>query len=350
MTLVSTLITELMEKTSVMIPRIEAPEHRPLWQQLLSQGIRSSDELLALLEIDPNELEFMPVAGDFPLRVPRGFVKRMARGDSHDPLLLQVLPTAAEAAQSPGYHYDPLGEQRAMPVPGLLHKYRGRALLTVTGACAIHCRYCFRRHFPYGDANPAFGNMQESLSYLKQHTDIHEIILSGGDPLMLSDARLQSMTEQLAGIPQLQTLRVHTRLPIVLPERVDQGLLEWLGRQSLQIVIVVHCNHPNEIDMSVKTALQRLRNAGVTLLNQSVLLHGINDDAATLTRLSEYLFAAGVLPYYLHLLDKVQGAAHFAVDPKTAKEIHKKMSAALPGYLVPRLVRDIPGQPGKTPL
>jgi EF-P beta-lysylation protein EpmB len=339
-----------MEKTSVIIPRIEAPEHRPFWQQLLSQGIRSSDELLALLKIDPAESDIQSPDGEFPLRVPRGFANRMTRGDSQDPLLLQVLPTAVESVATPGYDYDPLGELCAMPAPGLLHKYRGRALLTVTGACAIHCRYCFRRHFPYGDANPAFGNMQESLSYLKQHTDIHEIILSGGDPLMLSDARLQSMTEQLAGIPQLQTLRVHTRLPIVLPERVDQGLLEWIGRQSLQIVIVVHCNHPNEIDMSVKTALQRLRNAGVTLLNQSVLLHGINDDAATLTRLSEYLFAAGVLPYYLHLLDKVQGAAHFAVDPKTAKEIHKKMSAALPGYLVPRLVRDIPGQPGKTPL
>jgi EF-P beta-lysylation protein EpmB len=312
-----------MEKPSVIIPRIEAPEHRPFWQQLLSQGIRSSDELLALLKIDPAESDIQSPDGEFPLRVPRGFANRMTRGDSQDPLLLQVLPTAVESVAPPGYDYDPLGELCAMPAPGLLHKYRGRALLTVTGACAIHCRYCFRRHFPYGDANPAFGNMQESLSYLKQHTDIHEIILSGGDPLMLSDARLQSMTEQLAGVPQLRTLRVHTRLPIVLPERVDQGLLEWIGRQSLQIVIVVHCNHPNEIDMSVKTAL---------------------------TRLSEYLFAAGVLPYYLHLLDKVQGAAHFAVDPKTAKEIHKKMSAALPGYLVPRLVRDIPGQPGKTPL
>ena len=339
-----------MEKTTVIIPRIEAPEHRPFWQQLLSQGIRSSDELLALLEIDPAETGIQPSDGEFPLRVPRGFTNRMTRGDSHDPLLLQVLPTAVESVETPGYDYDPLGELRAMPAPGLLHKYRGRALLTVTGACAIHCRYCFRRHFPYGDANPANGNMQESLYYLRQHPDIHEIILSGGDPLMLSDARLQSLTEQLACVPQLQTLRVHTRMPIVLPERVDQGLLEWIGRQRLQIVIVVHSNHPNEIDMSVTTALQRLRSAGVTLLNQSVLLHGINDDAATLTRLSESLFTAGVLPYYLHLLDKVQGAAHFAVDPETAKEIHVTLRAALPGYLVPRLVRDIPGQPGKTPL
>jgi len=339
-----------MEKTSVIIPRIETPEHRPLWQQLLAQGIRSSDELLALLEVDPAELETPPPGGDFPLRVPRSFVNRMTRGDSHDPLLLQVLPTAAESVQSPGYHSDPLGELRAMPVPGLLHKYRGRALLTVTGACAIHCRYCFRRHFPYSDANPVTAGMQESLRYLRQQVDIHEIILSGGDPLTLNDARLQSLTEQLAGVPQLQTLRIHTRLPVVLPERVDQGLLEWIARQSLQVVIVVHCNHPNEIDPSVSKALQRLRSTGATLLNQSVLLHGINDAAATLIRLSESLFAAGVLPYYLHLLDKVQGAAHFAVDPDSAREILATMRAALPGYLVPRLVRDIPGQPGKTPL
>ena len=215
-----------------------------------------------------------------------------------------------------------------MPAPGLLHKYRGRALLTVTGACAIHCRYCFRRHFPYSDANPANGNLQDSLDYLRQHTDIHEIILSGGDPLTLSDARLQSLTEQLAAVPQLHTLRIHTRLPVVLPERVDPGLLAWIGRQRLQVVIVVHSNHPNEIDLSVTTALQRLRSAGVTVLNQSVLLHGINDDAATLIRLSESLFAAGVLPYYLHLLDKVQGAAHFAVI-RTLRERYMQRESSI---------------------
>jgi EF-P beta-lysylation protein EpmB len=339
-----------MEKTSVIIPRIEAPEHRPLWQQLLSQGIRSSEELLALLEIDPAKLKTPPPGGDFPLRVPRGFANRMTRGNSRDPLLLQVLPTAAESVQSPGYQCDPLGELHAMPAPGLLHKYRGRALLTVTGACAIHCRYCFRRHFPYSDANPVNGNLQGSLDYLGQHTDIHEIILSGGDPLTLTDARLQSLTERLAAIPQLHTLRIHTRLPVVLPERVDTGLLAWIGRQSLRVVIVVHCNHPNEIDASVITALQQLRSAGVTLLNQSVLLHGVNDDAATLVRLSEALFAAGVLPYYLHLLDKVQGAAHFAVTRETAQDLLAALRASLPGYLVPRLVRDIPGQDSKTPL
>jgi EF-P beta-lysylation protein EpmB len=339
-----------MEKTSVIIPRIDAPEHIPVWQQVLSRSIRSSNELLALLELNPEEMEILPAGLDFPLRVPHGFAKRMARGNSRDPLLLQVLPVAAESAQSPGYHCDPLGELQAMPAPGLLHKYRGRALLTITGACAIHCRYCFRRHFPYSKANPANGNLQECLDYLGQEPDIHEIILSGGDPLMLSDARLQALTEQLAGVSQLRTLRIHTRLPIVLPERVDQGLLDWIGRQDLRVVIVVHCNHPNEIDSSVAKALQQLRSADVTLLNQSVLLKGVNDDAATLIRLSESLFAAGVLPYYLHQLDKVQSAAHFAVDPDSARDIIAMMSASLPGYLVPRLVQDVPGQPCKTPL
>jgi len=337
-----------MEKTSVIIPRIEAPEHRPQWQQLLSQGIRSSEELLAHLEIDPAKLKIQPPGGDFPLRVPRGFANRMARGDSRDPLLLQVLPTAAESVQSPGYQRDPLGELHAMPAPGLLHKYRGRALLTVTGACAIHCRYCFRRHFPYSDANPVNDNLQYSLDYLRQQTDIHEIILSGGDPLTLSDARLQSLTEKLATIPHLHTLRIHTRLPVVLPERVDTGLLAWIDRQSLRVVIVVHCNHPNEIDPSVMTALQQLRSAGATLLNQAVLLHGVNDDSATLIRLREVLFAAGVLPYYLHQLDKVQGAAHFAVSQEAARDLLAALRASLPGYLVPRLVRDIPGQHSKT--
>jgi len=337
-----------MEKTSVIIPRIEAPEHRPQWQQLLSQGIRSSEELLAHLEIDPAKLKIQPPGGDFPLRVPRGFANRMARGDSRDPLLLQVLPTAAESVQSPGYQRDPLGELHAMPAPGLLHKYRGRALLTVTGACAIHCRYCFRRHFPYSDANPVNDNLQYSLDYLRQQTDIHEIILSGGDPLTLSDARLQSLTEKLATIPHLHTLRIHTRLPVVLPERVDTGLLAWIDQQSLRVVIVVHCNHPNEIDPSVMTALQQLRSAGATLLNQAVLLHGVNDDSATLIRLSEALFAAGVLPYYLHQLDKVQGAAHFAVSQEAARDLLAALRASLPGYLVPRLVRDIPGQHSKT--
>jgi len=335
-------------KTAVMIPRIPDPEHRPPWQDLLAGAVRSSDELLRLLEIDPARLGTRPVACGFPLRVPRGFVDRMARGDIHDPLLRQVLPVDAETLPVEGYVPDPLHELAAMPSPGLLHKYRGRALLTVTGACAVHCRYCFRRHFPYPDANPAGEHWDMAIAYLARHPDIHEIILSGGDPLSLSDKRLQALTERLCALPHLHTLRIHSRLPVVLPERVDDGLLAWITRQRLSVVLVVHCNHPNEIDAAVHMAMQRLTRTGATLLNQSVLLRGVNDDAGTLIRLSETLFAAGILPYYLHRLDRVQGAAHFEVGTERARALMGAVHAALPGYLVPRLVEEIPGKPGKT--
>ncbi|HAJ91849.1 MAG TPA: EF-P beta-lysylation protein EpmB [Gammaproteobacteria bacterium] len=333
-----------------MIPRIQTPEHRPVWQTLLAQAVKSTDELLTLLQIDPAQLKTRPLTDNFPLRVPHGFVQRMNKGDSRDPLLLQVLPVQQETVATDGWLCDPLEELDAMPVPGLLHKYRGRALLTVTGACAIHCRYCFRRHFPYADANPTSDHWQPSIKYIEQHPDITELILSGGDPLTLTDARLQSLTDRLADIEHLHTLRIHTRLPIVLPERVDAGLLAWLASQRQKLVMVVHSNHPNEVDAAVIDAMSQLSRAGVTLLNQSVLLQGVNDTATTLINLSERLFAAGVLPYYLHQLDRVQGAAHFDVDTATARKLIAEVSACLPGYLVPRLVQEIPGMPGKTPL
>ena len=333
-----------------MIPRIQTPEQRPRWQALLAQAVKSTDELLKLLQIDPAHLKTRPLTDNFPLRVPHGFVQRMNKGDSLDPLLLQVLPVQQETVATTGFLRDPLEELDTMPVPGLLHKYRGRALLTVTGACAIHCRYCFRRHFPYADANPASDHWQASINYIEQHPDITELILSGGDPLTLTDARLQTLTDGLASIDHLRTLRIHTRLPIVLPERVDAGLLSWLATQRLKLVMVVHCNHPNEIDAGVIDAMHRLSRAGVVLLNQSVLLRGINDTPTTLIDLSESLFAAGVMPYYLHQLDKVQGAAHFEVDTATARKLIAGVSACLPGYLVPRLVQETPGMSGKTPL
>jgi EF-P beta-lysylation protein EpmB len=333
-----------------MIPRIHSPEHRPAWQTLLQASVKSSDELLRLLEIDPATLNIRPLASNFPLRVPPGFVDRMVRGDSNDPLLRQVLPVLEESREAAGYGCDPLDEHASMATPGLLHKYHGRALLTLTGSCAINCRYCFRRHFPYSEANPTTNNRARALAYLRQHPDITEIILSGGDPLMLPDSRLRPLAMQLADIPQLQTLRIHTRLPIVLPERIDDDLLSWVRDVPLQVVMVVHCNHPNEIDPAVQQAMQRLAQAGVTLLNQSVLLRDVNDDAATLVRLSRALFSAGVLPYYLHQLDRVQGATHFEVDTATACNLARELSAALPGYLVPRLVRELPGSPGKMPL
>lgn len=335
---------------AAMIPRIPDPEHRSAWQLELARAVRSTDELLRLLDIDPAAGRVRPLVGDFPLRVPRGFVARMARGDINDPLLRQVLPVDDETRQVEGFVTDPLQEHAAMPVPGLLHKYRGRALLTVTGACAVHCRYCFRRHFPYSDASPCGTRLAETIDYLAAHPDIHEVILSGGDPLSLTDQRLAALTERLSVLPQLRILRLHTRAPIVLPERIDDGLLDWIGGLHQRVVIVVHCNHPNEIDDSVSAGMQRLAQAGVTLLNQSVLLRGVNDDAATLIRLSETLFAAGILPYYLHRLDRVQGAAHFEVDTERACALHREIHAALPGYLVPRLVAEIPGAAGKTAL
>ncbi len=333
-----------------MIPRILHPEHRPAWQLQLARAVRSADELLRLLDIDPARHRIHPLASDFPLRVPRGFVARMARGDIHDPLLRQVLPVEEENRQIEGFVPDPLQELGAMPSPGLLHKYHGRALLTVTGACAVHCRYCFRRHYPYQDANPVSEHWEESLDYLARNPGIHEIILSGGDPLSLADHRLQAITDRLSALPNLRTLRIHSRLPVVLPERVDDGLLAWIGRQRLKVVMVVHCNHPNEIDTAVDTAMRQLAQAGVMLLNQSVLLRGVNDDADTLIRLSEALFASGILPYYLHRLDRVQGTAHFEVDPDRACALIDAVHAALPGYLIPRLVEEIPGQSGKTPV
>jgi L-lysine 2,3-aminomutase len=332
-----------------MIPR-QTPEQKPVWQALLTQAVKSTDELLKLLQIDPAQLTYRPQTDHFPLRVPHGFIRRMRKGDSRDPLLLQVLPVQQETEAASGFLRDPLEELDTMPAPGLLHKYQGRALLTVTGACAIHCRYCFRQHFPYAEANPATDQWQPSIKYIAQHPDITELILSGGDPLTLTDARLRFLTDELAGIDHLRTLRIHSRLPIVLPERVDAGLLSWLTTQRLRVVMVVHCNHPNEIDASVIEAMQQLNRAGVVLLNQSVLLRDINDKAATLVHLSERLFAAGVLPYYLHQLDRVQGAAHFKVDRITAQKLIAEVSAFLPGYLVPRLVQEIPGMPGKTPL
>ena len=333
-----------------MIPRIEKSRHTPAWQTALTQAVGSVDELLALLHIDAADPDIRRFNRDFPLRVPRGFVARMEAGNIHDPLLRQVLPLLEEDRLHTDFLPDPLREADAMPVPGLLHKYRGRALLTLTGACAIHCRYCFRRHYPYASANPLSGNLAQAIEYLAAHTEIRELILSGGDPLTLPDSRLAALTRELAEITHLQTLRLHTRLPVVLPERIDDRLLAWLGEQPQRVVMVIHCNHPNEIDTSVAGALGKLGQAGVLLLNQSVLLRGINDVAGTLIRLSETLLAAGVLPYYLHQLDRVQGAAHFEVSDSAAHTLMDSVHAALPGYLVPRLVRELPDFPGKYPL
>jgi EF-P beta-lysylation protein EpmB len=274
----------------------------------------------------------------------------MRKGDPDDPLLLQVLPSVQELIPAPTFSPDPVGDLQAQATPGILHKYRGRALVMATGACAVHCRYCFRRHYPYTEGIAAPRRREGILDYLRADPSMREVILSGGDPLMLSDARLAQWFEQLAGIEHLQRLRLHTRVPVVLPQRITPGLLELLQQSPLKPVIVLHINHPNELSEPLIEALSRLKRTDTLLLNQSVLLKRVNDSVEVLTALSERLFDAGVLPYYLHLLDRVQGAAHFELDEASAGELYQGLLAALPGYLVPKLVREIAGRASKTPL
>lgn len=322
----------------------------PLWQRELAEGVRDPAELLDALGLDRSLLTpALAAEKQFPLRVPRSFVRRMRHGDPDDPLLRQVLPLTAELASVAGFGPDPVGDRQAMRPGGVLHKYHGRALLVATGACAIHCRYCFRRHFPYAEANAASEHWAGALAYIRDRADITEVILSGGDPLVLNDRRLGELATELADIPHVRRLRIHSRLPVVLPSRVDSRMLDWFAGTRLTPIMVIHANHPQELDDEVGAALQRLRERGVTLLNQTVLLAGINDDTATQIALSERLFALGTLPYYLHVLDRVEGAAHFESATDLAALMHG-LRSALPGYLVPKLVREEPGEPSKTPL
>jgi EF-P beta-lysylation protein EpmB len=315
----------------------------------LAEAVTDPAELLNILQLDPGLLPAAQrAAALFPLRVPRGFVSRMQAGDPNDPLLKQVLPLGAELTVTPDFANDPVGDLASRAAPGVLHKYQGRALLITTGACGVHCRYCFRRHFPYAQESTTPAQWEAGLEYLRQDTSINEVLLSGGDPLSLSDRRLAQLTSSLEKLPHIRRLRIHTRQPIVLPERVDSGFCEWLTSVQLQKVVVLHTNHANEIDASVRAACRKLADCGATLLNQSVLLAGINDRTEVLAQLSESLFAAGVLPYYLHLLDRVQGAAHFEVGAEHGVALVNALVERLPGYLVPKLVREIAGERAKT--
>jgi len=334
-----------------MIPISLPSRQPPAWQRALQDAVTDPAELLGLLGLEPQWLEpARAAARRFPRKVPRGFVARMRHGDPRDPLLRQVLPLGAELDEVPGYLADPVGDLAAKAGPGVLHKYEGRALLVTTGACAVHCRYCFRRHFPYDDENASRDGFGPALDAIRGDTSIGEVILSGGDPLALSDRRLSLLFEGLRAIPHVRRVRLHTRLPIVLPERIDRAFLDaWTG-VPLQKVVVVHANHAREIDGSVRAAIADLRATETTVLNQAVLLRGINDSVANLVELSETLFAAGVLPYYLHVLDRVAGAAHFDLPVETAQRLVADVATHLPGYLVPRLVREEPGAPAKTVL
>lgn len=321
------------------------------WLLQLADVITDPEELLHLLNVDPDET--LRAGYDarrlFALRVPRAFAARMAKGDPNDPLLRQVLTAREEFIEAPGFSTDPLEEQHSV-VPGLLHKYRNRALLMVKGGCAVNCRYCFRRHFPYAENPGNKRSWQTALDYIARHPELDEIIFSGGDPLMARDAELTWLIERLAAIPHLKRLRIHSRLPIVIPARITDALTGLLHNTRLQVLLVNHINHAREIDDEFRAAMARLKRAGVTLLNQSVLLRGVNDSAPALADLSNALFDAGVLPYYLHVLDRVQGAAHFMVDDETARRIVRELLTLVSGYLVPRLTREIGGEPSKTPL
>ena len=335
------------------MPAFMPPAGQPadLWQESLSDLITDPRELADFLQLDRR----LDPAGEqalaqFPLKVPRAFAERMEKGNWRDPLLRQVWPSFVEEREAPGFTADPLRERHYNPRPGLLHKYRGRVLLIAAPHCAIHCRYCFRREFDYRENSPARAQWSEAFDYIHGDASIEEVILSGGDPMALGDGQLRWLLEAVSGISHVTTVRIHTRLPVVIPERVSGGLLAMLRECRQRVVLVIHCNHGQEIDADVAAALGALNHAGVRLLNQSVLLKGVNDDAAALSALAKRLFAENVLPYYLHLPDRVAGTRHFAVTLADAREIMRDLQASLPGYLVPRLVREDPGEPAKTRL
>ncbi len=333
-------------------------QNEPIWQdndwkKLLSSAISDPVELLSALNLTIDDLPYtIDRTQKFKMLVPKPFIQRMEKGNPNDPLLLQVLPLTQENTNVTGFQSDPLDESSALAktgMAGLLHKYQSRVLFMLANHCAVNCRYCFRREFPYSDNRASKQDWQQLIDYIDQNPDVNEIIISGGDPLAVNDKYLTDFVNFIESIPQITRLRIHTRLPIVIPQRVTKSLLK-IATSRLQLVMVVHTNHPNEIDQQVATALQNLSNAGFHLLNQSVLLKGINDSSHTLAMLSEKLFAHKVSPYYLHLLDKVKGTSHFEVEEQTAILLIKQLQSELAGFLVPKLVREIAGQPSKTPI
>ena len=320
------------------------------WQKELANVITDPKTLLELVDISPEMYQHHFAARKlFPVRVPRPLISRIKKGDINDPILKQVMPLDLEFSITEGYNEDPLEEHDTV-APGLLHKYKHRVLMMVKTGCAINCRYCFRRHFPYADNSPNKARWQQALTYIEQHNEINEVIFSGGDPLMASDEHLQWLITEIEKIPHINRLRIHTRLPIVIPQRITPALVNTLRTTRLKPVIVFHVNHANEIDNDVAEALEPLISARIPLFNQSVLLKGINNDAKILAQLSERLFDIGIQPYYLHLFDKVQGVAHFDLTETEAKEITLQLMAILPGYLMPKLVREIAGEANKTPI
>ena len=340
-----------MSTPALSVIKSDQPEK---WQEILSDLITDPKELLAILKLHPAADPLASVAASglaqFPLKVPRPFAARMQAGNWDDPLLRQIWPSSLEDETEPGLSTDPLQEQHFNKAPGLLQKYQGRVLLTAAPHCAVHCRYCFRRHFDYAANTPGRRQWEESLDYIKADPEISEVILSGGDPLAASDSYLQWLLEQVDQIPHITTIRIHSRLPIVIPQRMTQKLRDIFSSLSSKLVFITHCNHAQEIDAEVSATLQSLRDDGCTMLNQAVLLRGVNDNADSLISLSTTLFQSGVLPYYLHLPDRVAGTGHFAVTEAEALSLITTVRGSLPGYLVPQLVREDPGSTSKTRL
>lgn len=327
------------------------PLQQRCWREELKRSCHQVDDLLALvgLKDDPAITEQIISDPDFVVLASRSFITRIHPGQTHDPLLRQILPLKQEQVRLNGFNTDPLKESQFQSIPGFIRKYHGRVLLIMTGACAIHCRYCFRRYFPYhlGSAQLSH-HWPAMLDEIKRDTSIREVILSGGDPLMLETEKLTKISQDIAKISHITTLRIHTRLPVVLPERITTNLLNWLKDCSMRMIMVIHSNHPNELDDEVQYVLKTLHQTGITLLNQSVLLRGVNDHPDTLTELSHTLFSAGVLPYYLHDLDPVTGTHHFDVMEASKMELMECLKSRLPGYLVPILARETPHKPYKT--
>ena len=352
MTILTKMAIVTSANGSVPIPTPATPTSgEPRWPIALQNAVRDPVQLCTMLELSPSlQAKAERAAEQFPLIAPLEYVRRMRVGDPTDPLLRQVLPIEEELAESPGFLPDPVGDAAAQIAPGLLQKYAHRALMVATPTCAVHCRYCFRRHFDFDSAPRTLANWQTALEQLSVDSEVQEIILSGGDPLILPDQRLQELVRRLAKVKHLQRLRIHSRLPVVIPQRITSTLVQLLQETRLTPIVVIHANHPAEIDATVADALGRLLAVGIPVLNQSVLLRGVNDSVDTLVQLSQRLVNMRVMPYYLHQLDQVTGAAHFHVPVDTGRQLIAQMRSQLPGYAVPRYVCEQQGHPHKTPL
>ncbi len=341
-------MTILSTNMPIVRPRFAGSRYAS-WQEAMKDAVRDPDELCRLLDLTPEfTMATREAARQFRLFVPRGFLARMEPGNPADPLLRQVLPLADEMAEVPGFTADPVRDDLAERQPGLLHKYEGRVLLVTTGTCAIHCRYCFRRHFPYDEAPRSIADWQPALDEIAADESVHEVILSGGDPLTLVDSTLATLVDRIAKIPHFRRLRIHTRLPIVIPERVTDEFIDLVRGSRLTPIIVLHANHANELDSHVAAAIGRLADTGILLLNQAVLLAGVNDSLDSQIALCERLIDLRIVPYYLHQLDRVAGAAHFEVPVETGRRIIRQLRNRLPGYAVPRYVAEVPGDGSKS--